>query len=185
MTTARGFTLIELIVSIAVLTILISLAAPAFDRFVTSSRASGAINWLNGLVQMTRLAAVSHQAMVTLCPTSSKTGCGGNWNGTLMMFVDHNADRSLNGNDFMVDLLTFPYADSSIKWRSFGNQQHLQITPQGYTNFQGGNFTWCPASLDASYARQLIISMQGRTRMARDRNGDGLVEDSQGSPVRC
>ena len=182
---SRGFTLIELCASIAILTILTTLAAPAFDRFVTSTRASGAINWMLSAVQMTRLAAVNHQSMVTLCPTTNKTACGGSWNDTLMIFVDHNADRSLNGQDFMVDLLTFPFEDSSIKWRSFRNRQYLQITAHGYTNYQSGNFTWCPSSMDASFARRLVINMQGRTRMARDRDGDGIVDDTQGRPVSC
>lgn len=181
----RGYTLIELCVSLAILSVLVAFAVPPFESLMARSKATASINWILGAVRMTRLSAINHQALVTLCPTSDKTGCGGNWNDTLMIFVDHNADLELNDSDFMVKTLTFPDQDASLKWRSFRNAQYLQMTPEGYTNYQNGNFTYCPADSNRRFARRLVINMQGRARLARDRDGDGIVEDTRNRPVAC
>jgi type IV fimbrial biogenesis protein FimT len=57
--------------------------------------------------------------------------------------------------------------------------------PRGYTAWQNGNFLYCAAGGAATEARMVIVNPQGRLRIARDRNGDGIVEDAAGRPVSC
>jgi len=59
------------------------------------------------------------------------------------------------------------------------------MTPRGTTNYQNGNFTWCPANGDPLMIRQVVVSLTGRTRFAKDSDGDGVVENSQGKEVEC
>ena len=59
------------------------------------------------------------------------------------------------------------------------------MTGEGFTNYQNGNFTYCPPDGDLRFARQLVINVQGRVRMGHDTDGDGIVEDRRGKDVRC
>ena len=73
----------------------------------------------------------------------------------------------------------------TIRWRAFRNRQYLQMTSAGYTNYQNGNFTYCPPNGDVYQARQLIINMQGRVRKPADIDNDGIIEDARGRDIRC
>ncbi len=182
---SRGITFIDLCIYLAIISIVTSLVVPPFERLLQRSKATSSINWILGAVNLTRLSAMHHHAYVTLCPTRDQERCGGDWNSQLIVFVDSNRNRVIDGKDFIVSKLSFPQQAASLKWRSFRNRQYLQMTPEGYTNYQNGNFTYCPEDGDKRYARQLVINMQGRVRMARDRDGDGIVEDTRGRPVSC
>jgi len=82
----------------------------------------------------------------------------------------------MNGDDRLLYRLQPLMIPGSLKFRSFGNKQYLQMTPFGMTNYQNGNFTYCPENGDANLARQVIISFTGRTRYARDKDGESLRE---------
>ncbi|NRH42953.1 GspH/FimT family pseudopilin [Pseudomonas sp. MS15a(2019)] len=62
-----GFTLIELMVAIAILAIVIAIAAPSFNRTVQSNRAAVMSNELVGALQTTRSEALKRRTNVTLC----------------------------------------------------------------------------------------------------------------------
>ena len=73
----------------------------------------------------------------------------------------------------------------NLSWRAFGNRQRLQIDRFGGLSGQNGNFTWCPPAHSAEPAHQLVLNGSGRFRFARDSDGDGYREDSQGRPLQC
>ena len=182
-----GITLTELCISLTIITVIAALSVPSYHHLTQSSQATSAINWILGIVQYTRSAAIQFNVTTTLCPTINGDRCEGNWHQGSMVFTDHNADASINGRDRILRRFFFPEGikGASLKWRAFRNRQYLQISPLGFTRYQNGNFTYCPASGDLRYARQIIINQQGRVRKAYDRNEDGIREDSRGRPLRC
>lgn len=66
-----GFTLIEMMVTIAVLGILASLALPAYQGFVVSSRMTGQANEFLTSLSLARSEAIKRNATITM---SAKTG---------------------------------------------------------------------------------------------------------------
>ena len=181
----KGFTLIEAIIVLAIIAIISGVAVPSVGRMIERNQASLAMNWILSAVRFTRDSAVTHNTLTTLCPSSTGTKCGGKWHDGVLVFTDANADRVVNHEDAILLQLPYPYAGSTIKWRSFRNRQFLQINSLGYTNFQNGNFTYCASSQDPQFSRQIVINMQGRVRKSYDRNNDGLIEDRYNKPLRC
>jgi|TARA_B100001971_G_C18245198_1_gene573742 type IV fimbrial biogenesis protein FimT len=180
-----GFTLIELLITMAVAAITLGFALPSLLHIMERNHATVSVNWLIGSIVYTRHAAIIKRTTVTLCPSLDGALCGGHWHDGTIAFTDHNADAKLNGEDQLLQKFNSPTNGSTIRWRAFRNRQYLQMTQMGFTNFQNGNFVYCSEGRDPRYSRQIVINVQGRPRQARDRDGDGIVEDRRGRPLRC
>jgi type IV fimbrial biogenesis protein FimT len=83
---ARGFTLVDLVVALSIAAILVSLAAPSFSSFIASQRASTAAVDLYVALATARSEATKRNTNVTLAP-----GSGGWKNGWVI------ADPALSG----------------------------------------------------------------------------------------
>lgn len=182
----RGFTLIELLLCLALATfLLLRVAQPAWHQSYQRRQADLILLELQQLITMARSAAISENRLVTLCRSNDGQHCQGQWRDGSIAFTDANGDRVLNQDDRLLFRSKALAADGELRFNSFRNRQYLQLTPQGLTDHQNGNFTWCPADGNLLLARQLILSYSGRTRMARDSDGDGVVENSQGEALQC
>src|SRR3984885_9084241 len=75
--TDRGFTMIELLMTIVVAGILAAIAVPAFNSFVLNDRDIGQINSLVASFNYARSEAIKQhlQAGVAVCPSTSGTAC--------------------------------------------------------------------------------------------------------------
>jgi type IV fimbrial biogenesis protein FimT len=70
-----GFTLIELMVVVALLAIVTTIAIPSWNRLVTSNRIRAAVNDWTSSVQFARSEALRQNSPVTLCPSSDGLNC--------------------------------------------------------------------------------------------------------------
>ena len=77
----RGFTLIELILTLAVLAVLVGVAAPSFNNMLIANRMAGSVNQLHGLLKFARSEAVNRKTRITVCAANSgHTACNGTEN---------------------------------------------------------------------------------------------------------
>jgi type IV fimbrial biogenesis protein FimT len=119
---ARGFTLLELMFTVALAAVMLGIAVPAFRSMTASNRMVTQANDLVGAVNYARSAAITRNSNMTLCraSTASITTCVGgvaawtNWivrdaGGTVVKrgtFNTYNGSITLN-SDFAVDAVTF------------------------------------------------------------------------------
>jgi prepilin-type N-terminal cleavage/methylation domain-containing protein len=93
----RGVTLIELMVTIAVSAILLTIGVPSFNDMLQRNRASAEVNsWLSHLA-FARSEAIKRGKVVALCATDESVAvdspgkeCGSDWSKGVMTFVDVN-----------------------------------------------------------------------------------------------
>ena len=86
----KGFTLVELIVVLTIAGILVAIAGPSMQRFVTSNRLTSQVNDVMADINLTRSEAIKRAADMVICVSTNGTSCavGGNWtNGWIIFFV--------------------------------------------------------------------------------------------------
>ena len=90
-----GYTLVEILVSIAVVSILAAIAIPSFKYVTTSNRITTEVNTLLGDMQFARAEAIKEGRSVTVCEANNTyTACGGStsWDNGWIVFMDLNGD---------------------------------------------------------------------------------------------
>ncbi|NQV69901.1 MAG: type II transport protein GspH [Pseudohongiella sp.] len=180
-----GLTLLELMITLFLLSILLGVSMPEFKTLMERKKAELSIRKLAGAIELAKSSAIASSSLVTLCRSFDGAKCGGKWQDGLIIFTDSNADRKINQQDKLLHSITFPLMHGELRWRAFQNRQYLQITHLGFTRYQNGNFTYCPEDKNPKFASQLIINRTGRVRFAIDSDDDGIKEDSQGRAITC
>lgn len=182
---SRGLSLTELLFTMTIISVLTVAALPAWQPVIVREEGRQVLAGLTGLIKAARTSAVRKSSRVTICPAApGSMQCGGQWQQGVISFFDPAGTRRASA-DRLIRRLHWPGKQGTLRWRAFGNRQYLTINNQGHIRHQNGNFTWCPENNAANQARQLVINAIGRIRQARDRDGDGIREDSRGQPLKC
>lgn len=90
-----GFSLTELMIALAILSIGLAAALPSFQRLIAGQRLVSSGNEILTVLHYARMEAVRQRVRVVVCPTSGGTACdgGANWAGAIV-FTDTNRDGS-------------------------------------------------------------------------------------------
>jgi len=89
-TTIRGFTLVEVLITIAIASILLTIAIPSFRYVTNSNRIAGEVNGLLGDLQFARAEAIKEGRTVTVCTSADGATCAGvtTWQSGWIVFSD-------------------------------------------------------------------------------------------------
>lgn len=171
MHTAKGWTLVELLVSLALLGILLALALPGFDRLSKTQRADRLRDDLFADLTLARSQALSLGVPVSICTNNpiivadvTALDClvpGDNWSSGWLVFVDLNADRQRQSHERL--LAVYEDAPGDIEIR-FNRNQAVMFDRQGYLADSGSSFYICRN--DIGYVQRLAIA-RGRVRFVQ------------------
>lgn len=138
-TGARGYTLIEAMVVVALLGLLLAVATPSFVSLMQRNRAAGEINTLIGDLQFARSEAIKRGLPVSLCTSSNGSTCLGtpDWHSGWIVFVDPDRSGTVGGAEALLrvrpgwnngDSLV---AQSDMKAVTFGRDGFVTSLPAG------------------------------------------------------
>jgi type IV fimbrial biogenesis protein FimT len=173
-----GFTLVELMVVIAILAITFSLSIPAYKDLLLRQKINGQANQLFSIIYLARSEAIKRSSVVTICKSGNGQTCGAQWSEGWLMFADQDADGLL---DPLENIISSGLVDSQItmSWSAFGSNNYLRLSPRGMTISQNGTFTLCPANGNAMIARTVVVTKLARVRLPPVGKDDG------GDPIDC
>lgn len=181
----HGYTLIELVMVLCIVTILFSLALPAFASVMRHVQGETVINSLAGAFQLARSTAISQRKAVVLCPKADAQTCGSDWTLGALVFADPDGNRILeDGNKLLADIAPPPHG-SQLKMKAALNKQYLRFMGNGMLENTAGSLVYCPPNGSARDARNMIFTRNGRLRFGSDRNRDGILENAEGQPLGC
>lgn len=99
---ARGFTLIELMITLTIMAAMLTIAVPGLQQFLISGNLISLSNDIMASLNFARSEAVKRGLSVSLCPSANRTTCTGSWSQGWIVFVDNNSDGELNGSDALL-----------------------------------------------------------------------------------
>lgn len=168
----RGFSLIELVVTIMVLAIVVSIALPGMRDFIVGNRLSSAVNGFVGLINYARSEAIARNQDVMVCPRALEASiCAStlSWNvHDVQVFVDEDGSGQLNGAELV--LKTMAAVDASDVNMAFdqANDVALVFGSAGFAR-NAQSFKIYAKSNDAAYVarfgRTVCVSKAGRVRV--------------------
>ncbi|MCK5696676.1 MAG: GspH/FimT family protein [Gammaproteobacteria bacterium] len=179
-----GFTLIELMISLAILAIIISQATPSFANMIHTQKANSEVNKFMSVIFLARSEAIKANKVATLCHSHDGLNCNGIWSDGWILFIDNDSDGRKDAGETIIKSDTQKY-DYQISLSAFGSRHYMRFTPLGLTLSQNGSFKLCPKNNDHHYARVVIISKTGRARFSKDTNANGIHEAANGTELRC
>ena len=194
----QGFTLIELIVTLAVFSILVAIAAPSFNAFTDSSRRASEVNNFSGTLAYARSEAIKRNSNVSVCARTSTVGAetcsavANDWKYGWMVFDDTDVDGVLDADETLLRLFG-PISNGSTITETTGNttgtyKAELAITfrGSGFITVANAEFKYCGPGNKARNARAIIISKTGRARLSIDTgDADKTHEDGSGTNLTC
>ena len=173
-----GFTLNELIISLAIISILTSFGSPSYSFLIKQSRIQSDVSNLLMMLRMTRQQAILHTTTSVLCPSLDDKTCIRNWKLPLIHFNDVNKNKKRDSNEAIIKRFkAFSGDDLFINYP----KAQVRFDEHGMANFYNGTFSYC---LDET-VKGIVISRTGRTRFAQDLNGDQIPDVNPSTPVSC
>ncbi len=167
----QGLTLIELIATLAVVSILLAHTAPALHNIQANNRLWTHTHHFGQMLVFARSEAIKRNNKVIVCNADNSNQClkKKHWDNFWLVFEDRNNNGQWNSDEPLLKRLPF---GRSTRLNIHSSRKSV-IAFHGHGRSPGSNatFTFCD-SRGAQHARSVILSNSGRYRMS-DKTGSG------------
>lgn len=155
----RGFSLIELMIALAIAGVMLTLAAPGMSRLIASSRISTQASDMVANLALSRSEAIKRGMHATLCPSDSSTACTAtDWSAGYIAFVDLDGDGSFDtGSDIILRVNGRLQGDNTLASGDYSAATPLQFMPSGQAG-KAGSFTLCQSGQSG---RVIAVTLAG------------------------
>jgi type IV fimbrial biogenesis protein FimT len=179
-----GISIIELVVSLAIVAILATTGVPAFSSFIQSNRLNESSFDMLATINLARTEAVKRRTRVLLCrsadPTLPTPSCGGSantWTTGWLVFASGDSNSTYEaGTDTLLGIGLVDSSNVTVITNGTSNN-NLEYNSDGTTNESGGTarFALCDQRGGAR-GRQINIPPHGRPK---------FVKGDSASPINC
>lgn len=171
---AKGFTLVELLVTLTILGVLLGLAAPSMQAAVLGHRLSAYANGFVAAAQLARSEAIKRGVPVTLCPTANRTSCAtsGTWaQGWMVACPQDGGTPGMCGTVGTTLLVIHATEAVAGDYRFTGSSNALVFQPSG-VGATAATLTLCRATPSpGAQERVLTVTATGRVGVRTERTG--------------
>jgi len=163
----KGFSLIELLVVVAMLGILLAVAMPGFQDTIESANTNSQVKVLLTTLNLASSEAIKRGTNVAICASNDGLDCdAGVWNEGWMVFVDTNGDAdgssgSVDAGDTVLRVFDTLGAGSTLTFTT----NLFEYNAQGFNDLEAVHtFKVCPDTNNTNNARAVEIGVSGRGR---------------------
>lgn len=150
---SRGFTLVELMVTIAVLAVMLAIAVPSFQEFTRRNRVVAASNSLVSALALARSEAIKRAARVTVASA--------NWTGGWQVFVDAGTVGDASG-DTVLRVYQPNASNAPVVTADANFSSYISYLPSGESQGNGGSGAGSFQICNGGVARVVSIINTGR-----------------------
>ena len=172
----RGFTLVELLITISLLAIVLAVGIPSFQELIRSNQASALGVEFSRDVSRARAEAISTNRCVKMCQSNAGSGtCAtsdNDWQrGWVLFALPVNCNVDSNTTDSGARLLGVRYGNApSFTLAAAPMQRQVVFDPRGVM-LAGGNahyvLTFVPEGTASRFSRSVCVSASGRVNLQR------------------
>lgn len=173
----RGFTLVELMIVIAVVAILLGLAVPSFYETITNMKLTSYANNLVGSTLLARSEAINRNAVVSMCVSPDGMTCGGGgWQqGWIVMCNTNAAPNNVVCDPAGTNVLVVhrqPAVSTGWNITEANGLTAIAFQPTGTSVNSAATLTICRATPSVGSNERLVrISTTGRPSVTKTANG--------------
>ena len=155
MNRANGFTLLELLVVLAVSSILLTMGVPSFRAVVLDSRLVSETNQFVSAVNLARSAAVQYQRDAVICTSAT------DWTDGWIVWVDKDRDAATDADEIIA--VREPLSDTTAF--DSGATDRFSYDSRGFGLSGADTLTVCDSRQNET-GRQVRVNAIGRTNVA-------------------
>ena len=155
----RGFTLIEVMVVVAIVAILLSIAAPNLVAFQRNSELRSTASGFLAAVQLARAEAMKRGVDTYMIPAA-----GGSWANGWIVFADTDLSQTLNTAVDTVIMQTGAIASKTAVVTGSANATAFADGSSSYIRFNGGGFSMATDNAFRSGAIEFSVTGSTETR---------------------
>lgn len=154
--------MLELLITIAILGILVSVALPSFTEMLGRSNVNSATRTLGSAISLARSEAIKRGQDVGICGSLNGAICANNaWNTGWVVVVDINNDGDYVDTGELIRVYT-PLSDMTLT----ASSNLLEYDSRGFgANAAVVTFDICPEDGKIDNGRRLQVGISGRARM--------------------
>lgn len=168
MKTQSGFTLIELMITLAVGIVILAIGLPSIMSMMSTNQAAAYANNLVGAIRLARSEAVKQASSVTICASNAgQTACSGNdWSNGWIVFSDDDNDAVYDTGETVHRLWSIPTDERANLVFEGTSPNAIRFTASGANALDAQiQFAFKQSDCRATQARQITISRMGRVSL--------------------
>ena len=158
-----GFTLLELIIVLALISIVMAFGIPSMQTFTQNDRLTTNINKLIGHLAYARSEAVTRSQQVVVCASNDGASCSGGWADGWIVYIDADADNSFTAGEEILRANQALEGGNTLAPTGIGTQ--ITYDSRGFVNAASvGSLQLCD-DRTGNFGKTVRITNTGRVRL--------------------